>query len=805
MAKTTWGLGVILNATDKATPVLKKIGASFKSFFKSLNLGAGLLTTSMASLGFGAAMIGKMKRATKSASEFATAAAEVETIADPLEFARDSIEKLGTDLAVTYGKDAVGQVKALYQAVSAGASTYEDATGLMHAANKLAIGGVTETETAIDGLTTILNAYTEQELSAANVTDAMFTAIKAGKTTAGELSQHIGRAAASANSAGVSMEQTLSAIAAVTKKGINTGQAVSGIGAAFGNINKPTKEAAAEAKNLGIAFDAKTLRKKGFTQFLSDIVKSSKFTEDSMANLFGSIEAGRVMTALAAEGGKEYNAILEQMGNSAGATEEAFKVMGGEYDIAIGRLNEIKKAMERTFGSSLKRLAQPIINIFSGIADGIRKFVNALPPGVRDAIAGFFASFSGLLAGAGGLVVVVAGLSMFGVTLTGLLGALASFVALMGTATVLVGGLGTAFYAVYRAYKKNVGGLADMTGDLMTQLKLGYQGIIDIFQQGKISEGLMVELEKKENAGAAKFLAMFQRFLDRIKALWAGVKRGFEKGVDALAPAIERLKTHFGGMFDLFSSENTTEVLERWGAAGEVAGEKLASLGTYAIDMFIAISEWIKEFANSMENMTAKDLIDKITGFVEAFKGVWSTILEVKKGLDIVMRAIKFVAGLFETVGSAIGVVLAMIVKGAEILSRISLFDFKGAWRVFKETRKTGENKNAFRGIYEGGASMAGAITGKSVKAEAIMNMEEIIEHKKRARKARAEGNIEEWARLTVEIQRLGGNLEEFTKTVAKKPIVAEVAVKELARGSAMVSEAKAGRSLDEQPAATAG
>lgn len=51
-----------------------------------------------------------------------------------------------------------------------------------------AVGGVTELETAVDGITSVVNAYGDDVLSAAEASDLMFTAVKLGKTDFTQLS-----------------------------------------------------------------------------------------------------------------------------------------------------------------------------------------------------------------------------------------------------------------------------------------------------------------------------------------------------------------------------------------------------------------------------------------------------------------------------------------------------------------------------------------------------------------------------------------------------------------------------------------
>ena len=89
---------------------------------------------------------------------------------------------------------AVESAKALYQIVSAGHDG-ADAMNILKVSAKAAIGGVTETATSADAITTILNAYKKGASEAESVSDMLFTTAKLGKTTMGELGKSIAQAA----------------------------------------------------------------------------------------------------------------------------------------------------------------------------------------------------------------------------------------------------------------------------------------------------------------------------------------------------------------------------------------------------------------------------------------------------------------------------------------------------------------------------------------------------------------------------------------------------------------------------------
>ena len=98
--------------------------------------------------------------------------------------------------------------EALYSAISAGADTAH-ATELVETAVKAARGGFTDTETAVDGLTSALNAYGMATTEANGLANKFSVTQNLGKTTFGELAGSIGQVAPTANAAGVSIDDLL--------------------------------------------------------------------------------------------------------------------------------------------------------------------------------------------------------------------------------------------------------------------------------------------------------------------------------------------------------------------------------------------------------------------------------------------------------------------------------------------------------------------------------------------------------------------------------------------------------------------
>ena len=322
------------------------------------------------------------------ANEFSAAMAEVNTLlSGNTEMPRLTQE--AKNLAAQFGGSPTQQAQAFYQAISAGAGNAEQATALLTAANKLAIGGVTDVTTAVDGLTSITNAYGIETSEAARVSDALFVAMRAGKTTVGELSGSIGKVAATAATAGLSFEETLGSISALTTQGIGTAEAVTGLKATLTNILKPSKQASDAAKELGVDFSLAGLQSKGLAGFLDELVTATGGSEEKLLDLFGSTEALNTVFALTGGAAETFGNIMVDMANSAGQTETAFakvsdtmsqklEVLQGKFAVTAVELGNFVVAASEPFVDALNANYDDFVNYFKNLFAATKATLSAL-------------------------------------------------------------------------------------------------------------------------------------------------------------------------------------------------------------------------------------------------------------------------------------------------------------------------------------------------------------------------------------------------------------------------------------------
>lgn len=233
--------------------------------------------------------------------------------------------------------------KALYEIVSAG---HDGADGMkiLEVAAKSAIGGLTETATAADAITTILNAYNLSADKASSVSDQLFTTVRLGKTTFGELGSSIAQVAPIAAAYGIGIDEVLAAVASLTKQGTPTAEAMTKIRAAIQGT----------ANELGdAAFQGRT-----FQEALQLIYDKAGGSASKMKELLGTDEGLAASLGLTGKNARSAASDLEELRDSLGATEAAFEKMKDEArNLMILLSNNIQAALRPMGEAILKEVS----------------------------------------------------------------------------------------------------------------------------------------------------------------------------------------------------------------------------------------------------------------------------------------------------------------------------------------------------------------------------------------------------------------------------------------------------------------
>lgn len=282
-------------------------------------------------------------------SSFETALAKVSTIADTSKVSVGDLNKQILDTSGSMGVAAADIAEAAYQAISAGQDT-ANAVAFAGQASKLAAAGFTSSSSAVDILTTALNAYGLSADQAIHVSDVLLTTQNLGKTSVDELSSSMGKVIPLAAAYGVTVENLSSGLAVMTANGIATAEAttytksmLNELGDAGSTVGKILQ------KQTGKSFAQLNAEGKSLGDVLQILYQSVGGSSTAFAGLWSSVEAGTGALSLASGGAEHFNDVLSQMQNSAGATETAYETMTDTFQHKV----ETMQTAAQNFGITL--------------------------------------------------------------------------------------------------------------------------------------------------------------------------------------------------------------------------------------------------------------------------------------------------------------------------------------------------------------------------------------------------------------------------------------------------------------------
>jgi TP901 family phage tail tape measure protein len=372
-------LGKVINAvvalSGKVDPSLQKsITGVQKSLGKLGKIAGGGAVAGVA------AIAGGLTYAAKQATEYQSAFAKTTTL---LSGSQKDIQAVSDDivkLSNATGVAASDLTDTVYQAMSAGVDQ-ADAVNFAGTASKLAAAGFTDASSAVDVLTTTLNAYGKQSgLTAESVSDMLLTTQNLGKTSVNELGSSLGKVIPTASMFGVNMKQLSSAYVATTKNGIATAESTTYINSMMNELGKNgTKASIALKKSTGKTFKQLMDGGADLTDVIGALQKEADKSGLTMADMFGSAEAGKAAAVLSAHA-NDFKDAMSAMGET-GATEEAYEKMTGTVSSQINKIKNSVTNLGISVGSKIlpyiSKGLEKIVPIMQNLGDKVTPIVDS--------------------------------------------------------------------------------------------------------------------------------------------------------------------------------------------------------------------------------------------------------------------------------------------------------------------------------------------------------------------------------------------------------------------------------------------
>ncbi len=637
--------------------------------------------------------------------EFQTAMAKVGTIADTNVVPLSQMQKEIINLSNALGVNASTVAEDVYNAISAGQKT-SDAVAFVEKATMLAKGGFAETGQALDVLTTILNAYGMESSKTEEISNMLITTQNRGKVTVAELSSVMGKVIPTANANNVALEQLCAGYSIMTARGIAAAETTTYMNSMLNELGKSgTSADKALRQAAGKGFSELMAEGNSLADVLNILQSEADKSGKTLADMFGSAEAGKAALTLMANGVEGFNDEVSAMVDSTGAAQAAYEKM---MDTTEEKIKKAKTALSN-LGIVLGDTFLPYVTTAAEkLSDLVTKFSAWAQenPKLLSTIVKVAAALLGLKAG--GQAGKLAFLEIKGGIL-GIQGAFAKMKAFSGSGGIksLFSGLG--------GIKGKILPLVGIIGGVALAIKLISGNLEEVrgWIQQTFGDGALAVFDKVwgvvQNVGAA------------IKGVFSGEGMGnarnfFEEhfgeaGVavfDSLIGVVEQLKGILPGLLDQFA-QLATALLPVIGSLIQqivpLIGEIIATVLPILLDLIAQLLPVIGQIVEAILPVLiqlVETLVPIVMQIIEAVLPILQQLLEALMPIiqQIIDNILPIVIDLIMTVVSAIQPLVEAILPVLQSLLQALMPIIQAVAELFSNV--LGAAINAISGILNG-------------------------------------------------------------------------------------------------------
>lgn len=330
----------------------------------------------------------------EASAKFETSMAKIETIAQ----AGDGLGAMSKEIktnAQEIGVAATSLAEATYQAISAGVETSKSIE-FASQSTKLAVGGFTEAATAVDIVTTAINAYNLETEDATHIMDNLITTQNLGKTTVDELAATMGKVIPTASAYSVNIDNISAAYAELTAKGIKTKFATTELNAMLSELGDSGSDVNGILMDLsGNTFGQLMESGKSLGDVMGMLWEAAGRDKEAFYGLWSQSTAATAAFNIASDGGEKFNQVLGEMQNNAGALEAAFETMSNTSEMLDQRFQATTDNFKMAIGDALIPILDNVKEFGMEALEPMTEFLEKHPEVVQ-AIAGMVAGIVGV-------------------------------------------------------------------------------------------------------------------------------------------------------------------------------------------------------------------------------------------------------------------------------------------------------------------------------------------------------------------------------------------------------------------------
>ncbi len=573
---------------------------SYQRNFATMGVGLGLMATGAAVLAAAFALAGE-------AGEFEQGLARVGAVAgasaSEMRLLHDESLKIATDLSVAPTEAAEGLENLASQGFNA-----RQSLDLLSPSIYLAQGGQISLASSTATVSAAMHVFGLSVDQGANTVDKLLAISNQTALSANDLELAIGTVGRGASLTSQKLDEMLISMGLVKNTGVDASVAAQSVSSALifmaGRSDK--------FKELGISVTDSSGK---FKDFLSIVTETSGVLETKYTD---QAERAAAATDLFSRFGLQaYSAIVQQLSSgikneTTGAMlhgAEAVAYLRAEMEKASGTAEKFRDRMLDTlegqkaaFSSTMQTLAvvigepfakafKPVVKTVVETLKSVVSFINSIPADVKEplfkailVVAGLATAFGAVIAGVAAFLVLKPFLVAIGAAFAGMAAALLPVL-------LYIGALALAVQAVRYVIQNNIGGLGTAWSNFTERVGMGVRGLIQLFTQGGLSGAVMEFFARAENSGLKRFIVSLYQIGFRVVQFFRGLREGFGAGLEAAAPAFERLAgglRMLGEALGLVSANGTA-------AAAGIPSQSFAEKGAQIGIAFAKVIEWISD------------------------------------------------------------------------------------------------------------------------------------------------------------------------------------------------------------------
>lgn len=589
----------------------------------------------------------------QAAQKYEAALAKVNTIADTTQVPLEKISQEVMALSNKTGVAASALAEDVYNAISAGQQT-GDAVNFVSYSTKLAKAGFAETSQTLDVLTTILNAYGMSADKVGNVSDMLIQIQNKGKVSVGELSSVMGKIIPTANAYNVSLEQLGATYAIMTSKGIAAAETTTYANSMLNELGKSGSTADKILRKVaGGGFSDLMANGSSLAEVLDVLQKEAQKSGKTIADMFGSAEAGKAAMSILSNGVDGFNESVEGMLNSVGATETAFGIMADTTENKMAKAKNSINNLQIVLGQNLLPIVGNVADKVAGVVTKVSEFAQANPQLVQTVLK-VVGALAALKLGGLGLKLGFQEMSLGVNTAKIVLETLRSkFLILQAGSIGLIGrlkNLGKSLTTL-GGIKNLLGGMGGIAGKILPIVAV-VAAVITVVQL------LRKNFDKVREAVGRIFgdkgLEIFNKIVAAVTAAGDAIKNVFSGGnMDAARQKIE----------SIFGAKGTA-VFDGFIRAAQTVGSAIGSLVGF-------ITEHVVPVAEQVLGVIVSDVIPGIVGGIQQAAPVI---------MQIVQAIANFIAGIIPVIGGFIAGIMPVI---SEIITFVQTNVFPIVQQIF--------------------------------------------------------------------------------------------------------------------------